>query len=115
MTILDSIAAHFGYVPRVEREYERVNNGTDAVARGQRWEAFATEEDGLYDMIANLRRGYFEKVGQLRPGDTESLQALAAADRIARELERQVQTVIETGKVRAADRQHTARVAGIRG
>lgn len=114
MSWLDSIAAYFGYVPRVKREYERVNNGTDAVARGQRWEAFATEEGGLYDMIANLRRGYFEKVGQLQPGDTKSLQALASADRIAREIERQVQTVIETGRIRANDRQHTNKIAGTR-
>lgn len=114
MTMLDSIAAYFGYVPATPRPLLRVQNGADAIARGQRWEAFATEEGGLYDMIGNLRRGYFEKVGQLKPGDTQSLQALASADRIAREIEREVQTVIETGRIRANDKAHTNRIAGTR-
>jgi len=113
-TWLDRILAQFGYVPRVERPLPRIQNGTDAVARGQRWESFATEEGGIYDMIASLRRDYFEKVGQLTPGDTAGLQALGMADRIAREIERKVQTVIETGRIRANDRAHAEKISNIR-
>lgn len=114
MSILDRLAAWFGYVPAQPRPLPRVNNGTDAVARGQRWEAFYAEEDGLRDMIAHLRRSYFEKVGSLKPGDTESLMALGMADRIAREIEREVLTVIETGKLRANERQHANTIAAIK-
>ena len=108
---LDRIAARYGYT---RREYPRVNNGTDAIARGQRWAAFYGEEGGLADMIASLRRTYFERVGTLKPGDTESLMALGMADRIAREIEREVQTVIETGKLRQNDAEHANRVAAVR-
>lgn len=93
----------------------RVQYGTEAVARGQRWQAFYDEEDGLRDMFASLRRDYFEKVGALSPGDTDSLKALAMADRVAREVERKVQSVIETGKLRGIDREHTNKIAAIRG
>lgn len=108
---LDRIAARLGYV---RREYARIDNGADAVARGQRWQAFYEETGGLADMIANLRQNYFEKVGALKPGDVDSLKALAMADRIAREIEREVQSVIETGKLRAADAEHANRIAAIR-
>ncbi len=110
----DRILAHFGYIPVTPRPLPRIQNGTDAVARGQRYEAFYLEEDGLRDMISNLRRDYFEKVGQLSPGDTAGLQALGMADRIAREIERKVQTVIETGRIRANDRAHAEKISNIR-
>lgn len=114
MTLLDRILAHFGYTRTVPRPLPRIQNGTDAVARGQRYQAFYEEEDGLRDMIAALRRDYFEKVGQLTPGDTAGLQALGMADRIAREIERKVQTVIETGRIRANDRAHAEKISNIR-
>lgn len=93
----------------------RVANGTDAVARGQRWQSFYDEENGLRDMFNSLRRDYFEKVGEVKPGDVDSLKALAMADKIAREVERKVKTVIETGRIRANDREHTNKIAAIRG
>ncbi len=109
--MLDRLAASLGYV---RREYPRIDNGSDAVARGQRWEAFYAEEGGLRDMIAKLRHGYFEKVGSLKPGDHESLLALGMADRIAREIDREVLSIIETGKLRAHDAAHVNKVAAIR-
>jgi len=113
MTWLDRLAAHFGYTRTIPAPLPRINNGTDAVARGQRWQAFYEEEDGLRDMFASLRHDYFAKVGQLHPGETQKLLALGMADKIAVEIERKVQSVIETGKIRANDREHTARIAGI--
>ncbi len=46
---------------------------TDAVARGQRWEAFYHEEGGLADMIAALRREAFEAAAELVPRDNEKI------------------------------------------
>ena len=92
----------------------RIANGTDKVARGQRYEAFYLEEEGLRDMFNALRRDYFEKVGDVKPGDTDSLKALAMADKIAREIERKFQTVIETGKIYGNDTRHTQKIANIR-
>jgi hypothetical protein len=115
MTLLDRILLWFGYIRAdAPRLYERVQNGTDAVARGQRWEAFFAEEDGLHDMITALRRDYFEKVGTLKSDDTAGLLALATADRIAREIERKVQAIIETGHIRANERAHVEKIASIR-
>lgn len=111
MTMLDRLAARYGYVRRV---YPRMDNGADAIARGQRWEAFYRENGGLADMIATLRRAYFEKVGALKPGDTDALMALGIADRVAREIEREVQTVIETGKLRADQAEQANLIANIR-
>lgn len=115
MTILDRIAAYFGYVRAdAPRPYARLNHGGDAIARGQRWEQFYSEEGGIRDMIAKLRHAYFEKVGSLKPGDTDSLMALGMADRIAREIDREVQSVIETGKLRANTASHANNIAAIR-
>lgn len=114
MRLIDRILAYFGYIPAdAPRPYTRTQNGTDAIARGQRWEAFATEEGGLYDMIQSLRADYFAKVGQLSPADRDKLLALGMADKIARELEAKVRTVIDTGHIRAMEKQHTDRVANV--
>lgn len=112
--LLDRFMAWLGYVPVTPRPLPRIHNGADAVARGMRYDSFYNEEDGLRDMIASLRRDYFEKVGQLAPGDVDGLRALGMADRIAREIERKVQSVIETGRIRANDRAHSDKIANIR-
>lgn len=93
----------------------RVQNGVEAVARGQRWEAFYFEEGGIKDSILSLRQDYFTKVGQLHPGETQKLLALGMADKIAVEIERKVQSIIETGKIHANKREHTNKIAAIRG
>ena len=114
--MLDRLLAKLGYVKAGPREFERIHNGTDAVARGHRWEQFYSEEGGLADMIAKLRKAYFIKVGELKAGEHEALQLLAIADRIAREIEREVVSVIETGRI-AADtetRKHAAAMTRVR-
>lgn len=114
MTLLDRILAYFGYIRAdTPRPYARVNNGAEAIARGQRWEAFYAEEGGLSDMLTNLRRGYFEKVGNTKPGDTQTLLVLGLADKIVREVEREVQGVIETGKIRASQEEHAERISRV--
>ena len=94
--MLDRLAARLGYYPR---EFARIRNGADAIARGQRWGQFYAEEGGLGDMIVKLRQAYFAKVGELKAGELESLQLLATADRLARELDAAVQEVIDTGRI----------------
>lgn len=115
MTLIDRILAYFGYIRAdAPREFQRINNGLEAIARGQRWEAFYGEENGLGDMIVSLRQDYFAKVADLKPGDTDGLRALAMADKIAREIDRKARSVIETGKLRQHDEQHANKIAAIR-
>lgn len=111
--MIDRILARHGYVKAGPRPFKRITHGDDAVARGQRWQTFYSEIGGLGDMLDDLRRAYFEKVSSIKPGDTDALQALAMADRIAREIDGQVRTVIETGKLRAAEAEHVERITAI--
>jgi len=111
--LLDRFMAWLGYVPLTPRPLPRIHNGADAVARGMRYDSFYNEEDGLRDMITSLRQDYFQKMGELKPNDLDGLRALGMADRIAREIERKVQSVIETGRIRGNER-HVRDVASIR-
>ena len=93
----------------------RLMNGGDAVVRGQRWESFYREEGGLADMIAKLRRSYFEAASAVGHRDDGLLYEFAVADRMARELEREVQQIIVTGKAeverrKLAEREEAARI-----
>lgn len=89
------------------------SNGTDPVARGQRWMAYYNEAGGLQDMLAELRRGYFEKASQLKPGDIHGLQALSLADRIIAEIDGRVRTIIVEGEAAAREREHADRIAAL--
>jgi len=114
MTLLNRFFLWLGYTRAdAPRPYTRTQNGTDAIARGQRWEAFATEDGGLYDMIHSLRADYFAKYSQLSPDDRGKQLALSVADKIAQELEAKVRTVIDTGHIRAKEKEHVDRVANV--
>lgn len=84
---------------------------TDAIARGKRWQAFYNEAGGLQDVLAELRRGYFEKAAQVRPGDVETLQALSLADRICGEIDNRFRIVIVEGEQAAKARDHADKIA----
>lgn len=73
----------------------------DAIARGERWQAFYSEEGGLADMIAQARREAFEAYAECRPDDVAEKEYLAASDRCWRQLDRRIRSVIETGKLEA--------------
>lgn len=93
----------------------RLRGGGDACARGARWEQFYREAGGLADMIAAVRRGYFEAAAGLSAAETGKLYEYALADRLAREIEREVLAVVMTGKAqaeraRAADREQSAQI-----
>lgn len=109
--LLDWLACRLGYVTR---EYTRVNNGADAIARGQRWEQFYAEEGGLADMILKLRHQYFEASAALGISELDKRYEYAMADRLARELDREVRTLIETGKLRANEKLFAERSAALR-
>ena len=106
--LLARLAARFGYYPR---EYPRINNGANAIVRGQRWGAFYAEEGGLRDMIVKLRQAYFAKVGELKAGQLDELQLLATADRLARELDAAVRGVIASGQIEQKRLEQIAKMA----
>lgn len=113
--MIERILARFGYVKAKPHHFSRINNGDEAISRGRRWEGFYSEIGGLADMIEGLRKGYFERVGNLKPGDFEGLQALAMADQIARHLDGQVRLVIESGKLAQSQKEHVDNVSKVRG
>lgn len=109
MSMIARLLARFGFW----RWPEGTNGTTDPVARGNRWMAFYGETGGLQDMIVELRRGYFEKAGQLPPGDLTGLQALSLADRIIAEIDGRVRTIIVEGENAARQREHADRIAAL--
>lgn len=93
----------------------RIEAGGNAIARGERWEGFYREAGGLRDMILTVRQGYFEAAGALAPSDTDKLFEYALADRLAREIDREILQVIFTGKAEAernkiTERENAARI-----
>jgi hypothetical protein len=88
---------------------DRIHGGSDAVERGKRWEAFYREAGGLADIIAGLRKEYFEAASAVGHRDNDKLYEFAVADRMARELDREIMQIIVTGKAEFERRQHAER------
>lgn len=78
---------------------QRIFMGDDAKARSHRWEAFAKEQGGLFDMIEALRRETFEQAAEIPPHEVEQLQYAAMSDRNLRRLKQRVQSIIAQGKI----------------
>lgn len=85
----------------------------DAIARGQRWEAFYSEEGGIADMIRQARKEAFEAYAECRPSDVAEKEYLAGIDRCWRQIDRRVQSVIETGKLAAKQAEFKGAVVGM--
>lgn len=79
----------------------RIMCGSDAVERGARWQNFYYEKGGMGDFIAAIRRGYFEAAAGLSATEHDKIYEYALADRIAREIERQALSIVQTGKIEA--------------
>lgn len=109
--LLTIIAAWLGYFPR---EYTRISMGGDAIARGARWEQFYTEDGGLADMLRAMRQEVFEEWSETPFGDRHKRDRMAVKDEAIRDLARRVQTVIDTGKLRASEQAQKDRIAAIR-
>lgn len=102
------LCARFDIVPLDET---RKFMGADKVARGQRWEAFYTEDGGLADMIREIRTEAFEAAAETPPQDIETLHYWTTADRTARLLEQKVRSVIQSGKVAANNNEARERLS----
>lgn len=79
---------------------------SDKQNRSRRWEEFAKEEGGIYDMIEAHRREAFEAYSALPPNAHDERVYLAMTDRNLRALKRRVDSVIATGKIEARNEQH---------
>ena len=77
----------------------RVHMGTDKVARSKRWELFAKESGGLFDMLDKIKADYLAKMGKVAPGDAKTLEALAIAARVTDGLKSTVVSVIADGEI----------------
>jgi len=99
---------------RPEIATERLLGGSDAVERGQRWEAFYREQDGLADMLDGLRREAFEAAAELDPKDSDKIYYWAMADRNIRRLQNRIEAVVISGKTELARREQLDRDARLR-
>lgn len=110
--MIEAILARFGYH---RRTWDRPNGhrDSDAVAKAHRWMNFYNEEGGIGDLIAAIRKEYFEAIGSLVPGNTAGLEALAMADLIARKLDGAIKLIIETGDLERRAQEHAAKIAAL--
>lgn len=108
--MIDRLLARFGFWRWPEANGHR---DTDPVSRGNRWQNFYGEEGGLSDMLTAMRRSYFERATQAKPGDTDTLLALSLADRIVAEIDGQVRAIIVEGEVAATDRKRADQIAAL--
>ncbi len=95
-------------------DYTRKDNGNDAIIRGQRWEEFAREEGGLFDMIDEARREAFEAYADTHPNETKVKDHLARQDRCWRQLQGRVEHVITTGHIKAASQGELDRLGNVK-
>lgn len=103
------LCARYDIVPLDE---QRTNMGGDEVARSQRWEAFAREEGGLFDMIEKQRREAFMAYADTPPDQQATKDHLAMQDRALRQVRTRVESVIATGKIKAQNEQQRAATPG---
>lgn len=89
----------------------RIHMGTDKQARSQRWEMFARENGGLFDMLDKIKAEYLAKMGQVKPGDAKTLEALAIGARVAEGLRAEVRSVIAAGEIEARNEDRAARLS----
>ena len=89
----------------------RIHMGTDKKARSQRWEAFAKEDGGLFDMLDKIKAEYLAKMGQVKPGDAKTLEALAIGARVAEALRAEVRSVIAAGEIEARNEDRAAKLS----
>lgn len=89
----------------------RINMGADKKARSQRWEAFAREDGGLFDLLDKIKAEYLAKMGQVKPGDADTLEALAIGARVADQLAAQVRSVIAAGEIEDVNEDRMAKLS----
>lgn len=106
------LAEYAGVSPQIASE--RLKGGTDAVERGQRWEAFYREQGGLADMLESLRREAFEAAAEAGVRDDQTRLAWLLQDRAYRRLQNKIEAVVISGKAAIARQEQVARDEAIR-
>lgn len=77
----------------------RIPMGDEPKARSERWQAFAKEQGGLFDMLDGVRASYLAAMGKVAPGDAKTLEALAIGAHVAEKLRAEVRSVIASGEI----------------
>jgi len=83
----------------------------DVVHRANRWREFYEEEGGLRDLLETLRRAYFERAGELMPGDTAALLKLGMAAKIVEQVDSHIRQIMNAGRLEQAAQDHAERIA----
>lgn len=91
-------------------EEARIPMGGDAKARSQRWEQFAREDGGLFDLLGKIKTEYLAKMGTVKPGDADTLEALAIGAHVTDKLKAEVRSVIAAGKIDEATENRRAQL-----
>lgn len=90
-------------------EQARMDMGGDAKDRSQRWEHFAREKGGLFDMLDAIESEYLAAMGRTKPKDHDTLETLAIGAHVANRLRAEVRSVIANGHVQQANEDQVAR------
>jgi len=83
----------------------------DIVRRANRWREFYEEEGGLKDVLETLRRAYFDRAGELMPGDTAALLKLGMAAKIVEQVDTHIRHILTAGRLEQAAQDHAERIA----
>lgn len=83
----------------------------DMIHRANRWREFYEEDGGLRDVLDTLRRAYFERAGELMPGDGPALLKLGMAAKIVEQIDLHVRQILSAGRIEQAAQDHAERIA----
>jgi len=83
----------------------------DVIHRANRWREFYEEGGGLRDVLDTLRRAYFERAGDLMPGDSAALLKLGMAAKIVEQIDAHIRHILTAGKLEQAAQDHADRIA----
>ena len=82
----------------------------DPIHRAGRWREFYEEEGGLKDVLETLRRAYFERAGELMPGDSAALLKLGMAAKIVDQVDAHIRQILNAGRLEQAAQDHAERI-----
>jgi len=83
----------------------------DVIHRANRWREFYEEDGGLRDVLDTLRRAYFERAGDLMPGDSAALLKLGMAAKIVEQIDAHIRQIVSAGRLEQAAQDHATRIA----
>jgi len=83
----------------------------DIVHRANRWREFYEEDGGLKEVLDTLRRAYFDRAGELMPGDTSALLKLGMAAKIVEQVDAHIRHILTAGRLEQAAQDHAERIA----